>query len=239
MNERFTLGKVLATGVRVWGTNLVPFLVITALVLAPIAAWGIWFTGAEHTAHEIRVYRLEASGLRFVLDAMTQAALTYGVVMELQGRRATIGACISTGLVRFFPVLGVAILTTLFWILGLFALNVPGIVLYCVMYVAIPSSVIERPGLFGAIKRSGELTEGHRLEIFALAVIVIGGVFGLNRLLPMHPRTVAEAQQAQSLRLAIEVLYDSLAATLNAVAYFYLRQEKEGTTAAELAKVFE
>ena len=51
--------------------------------------------------------------LTVVLNILVSSALTYGVVMELQGRRASIGACISTGLVRFFPTLGVAILSLL------------------------------------------------------------------------------------------------------------------------------
>ena len=49
----------------------------------------------------------------FLLNPFISAAVTYGVVMQLQGRRASIGTCIGVGFGRFFPVLGVTLLSTL------------------------------------------------------------------------------------------------------------------------------
>ena len=39
--------------------------------------------------------------------------------------------------------------------------------------------------------------------------------------------------------LVVQVIFGSLGSVMSAVAYYFLRNEKEGTTASELASVFE
>ena len=92
--------------------------------------------------------------------------------MELQGQHASIGACISTGIVRLLPVLGVAILQMLAIAGGFIAIIIPGLIVYCMLYVATQASVLERPGIVGALKRSRELTDGHKMEIFGIVVVM-------------------------------------------------------------------
>jgi hypothetical protein len=235
MAERFALGKVLGTGVRVWGANVVPFLVVTTLVFTPLFAWAIWFATSPPFAETGRAFRYSTLGLKIVLDTAVEAPLTYGVVMELLGKRASMVAYVRTGLARFLPALAVAVVTNLLFFAGLALLIVPGVVLLCMLFVTVPASVIERPGVFGAIKRSSELTRGHRVAIFGLAILTFGVAFTTRRLVAL----VFDASASELAKLAIAIPTTSLFATLNAVAYYYLRQEKEGTSAAELAKVFE
>jgi hypothetical protein len=250
MNERFSLGKVLGTGFRVWGTNIVPFLVITSVVYIPLLIWGVTSVSGGVTLesfHKVDTFSRASTGIIALLNIIVSAALTYGVVMELQGQRASIGRCIGTGLSRFFPVLGVGILTVLCVIGGFIALIIPGIIILCMLYVATPASVIERPGLVGALKRSRVLTENHRLEIFGL-LLVLGLIgFGVQKLVentmlpsPEHLDEFLKAIPSYLyVDMARQIVMTSLDAVMCACAYYYLRQEKEGTSAAELAKVFE
>lgn len=250
MNTTFGVGNVLATGFRVWFRNIIPFLLITGLFYA--APW-IWVGTVVHgdptpenLRHATSVFGI-ATALTWPINIFVSAALTYGVVMELHGHRASIGSCITTGLVRFFPVLGVGILTGLCIFGGFILLIVPGIIVACMLYVATQVSVLERPGLLGALRRSRELTQGHKAEIFGLqfllGLISIGTSVILNLATASTPHTIEEAfhglSRSMYISLGHEMVLGSLAAVMASVAYYLLRAEKEGTSAAELAAIFD
>ena len=191
--------------------------------------------------------------------------LTYGVVMELRGRRAGVGACIGVGLARLFPVLGVMLLLGIILIavgivavimilgLGLFGV-VAGLVLvgaiYTVYYVAIPAAVLERPGVAGALSRSSELTRGRRGAVFGLLFLVFGVRIAITLLMRSVIIDEAAALANPDLiygmlktyywgALIVGILSSILAGTLASVTYYLLRLEKEGTSADELAAVFD
>ena len=242
MNERFSLGKVLGTGFRVWGTNIVPFMLITTLIFSPLIIWTVSIvSGSEPSLRDFQNFQQYAPAVAYLLQVLVSAALTYGVVMELQGQRASIGKCFAVGLARFFPALGVGILTLLCVVGGLIALIIPGIILLCMLYVAMPASVIEKPGITGALGRSRTLTENHRLEIFGLIVIMAILQNGSEKLVEnsMTIHSMSDLRTFMYIVMALIVVIGSLGSVMSAVAYYYLRQEKEGTSAAELAKVFE
>jgi hypothetical protein len=168
--------------------------------------------------------------------------------MELQGQRASLGACITMGLRRFFPALGVGVLAGLCIGVATIALIIPGIIVYCMLYVAMPASVVERPGVGGALSRSSELTRGHRMQIFGLILVLLLISFGLSMMVTMVLTVATGSGRGAALerlswtlylQLAEQMLTGSLAATMTGVAYYYLRAEKEGTSATELAAVFD
>jgi uncharacterized membrane protein len=156
--------------------------------------------------------------------------------------------CLTTGLGRFFPVLGVAILTMLAIAGGLLLFIVPGLIVTCVLYVTTQVAVLERPGVFGALSRSSELTRGHRWQIFAIVLLVWLLNYAVSEL--MQVLMVDELQRAEAdlyavlrryfyLDLGRTVLMGSLSSVMASSAYYYLRLEKEGTSADELSRVFE
>jgi hypothetical protein len=246
MNTTFGVGNVLATGFRVWFKNIIPFLLITAIFYSPLWLWTISM-GSETSLHDLQVFGALFGGLALPINILVTAALTYGVVMELQGRRASFGACISIGIARFFPTLGVALLAMLCILLGALALLVGAVVVYCMLYVAVPASVLERPGVTGALGRSRELTRGHKMEIFGLVFLLglLGFVlnFVVGRVLGGSAETAEQVlqglQRALMVNLATSMITGSITATMSSVAYYFLRSEKEGTSAAELAKIFD
>jgi hypothetical protein len=249
----FGIGRVLATGFRVWIRNLLPFTLITAVIYSPLLIWGISTVHGTMDAEQISrfsTFEQVSPLLLMFFNLFVAAALTYGVVMELQGARASVGACIATGFARFFPVLGVAVLSALCICGASVLLVIPGLVVTCMLYVATPAAVIERPGVTGALGRSRDLTAGHRLAIFVLMVLLFGLVYLCKIVVvdvtlpyikdPTHARdTLARLPLYMYVNLAREVLLGSLSAVMTAVTYYLLRSEKEGISAAELAAVFD
>ena len=249
--RRFTVGKVLRTGCAVWVRNIVPFLLITALFYAPPWIWAASVANGEHTREALasanQVFDI-ATYLTMLLNVFVAATLTYGVVMELDGQRASIGACVVTGLRRFLPALGVGALTELCVCLASIALVVPGFIVLCMLYVATPVSVVERPGIAAALSRSSQLTQDRRWSVFALIlVLVVADTLSMSLLrglaISTHPTTIEDAFDNLSrlvyLSYAYEVITGSISAVMASVAYYYLRAEKEGISTAELAAIFD
>lgn len=246
----FSVGNVLATGFRVWLRNLGPFLLIAALFHALPWLWALSATHGMTNPEDLKHATFAISGasiLSLLVNVLVSAALTYGVVMELQGQRASFGACIATGLARFFPALGVGLLTSLCMMGGFILLVIPGVIVFCMLYVSTQVSVLERPGIGASLRRSRELTRGHRLQIFGLVLVlaiigmllnwILSGVL-INRA-TTPDEVFATLSRSVYTTFVAQVVTGSLSAVMAGVAYYYLRAEKEGTSAAELAAIFD
>lgn len=243
MNENFGVGAVLGTGFRVYARNIIPFTLITALVYLPMIIWTyVTFSDDHLSLAQIQHWQYAEPLVKLVLGSFVSATLTYGVVKELQGERATIGACIATGFKRMLPALGVGIATGLAVVVGTILLIIPGLMALCILYVATPASVIEKPGVFGALRRSGELTKGYRWQIFGLVLLLFILGWGAVKILESAFTPMATMHQVRTFALGaigLDVLLTALGSVIAAVAYTMLRGEKEGTSANDLASVFE
>lgn len=250
MNTSFGIGNVLSTGFRVWFRNLVPFLLITAVLYIP--PW-LWAWHAVHVAPTLDNFNsakyspLIASYLTLPVNVFVAATLTYGVVMELHGQRAPLTSCITTGLSRFFPALAVGAVS---WICVIAAsvTVVGGVIVLCMLYVATPVAVLERAGILGALSRSSALTSGHKWKILGLFLVLmllgVGADLVLRAMvLDTGPQPVdvafASLHRQVYVDYANQVVFGSLGAVMASVSYYLLRAEKEGTSAAELAAIFD
>ena len=85
---------------------------------------------------------------------------------------------------RWLPLVGVVLLTTLGTALAGLLLVVPGLMLGCALSVAMPACIVEDLGVFASLKRSRELTAGHRWPIFwalaAMVLVTFGAIFLAN-----------------------------------------------------------
>lgn len=247
MDNQFTIGRVLGTGFKIWLKNLPAFFLITVVIYVPLIVWGIIATTGS--PEQLVLFTRYAFLCDLLLGMFTSAAITYGTVMELQGQHASLGASFATGLARFFPVLGVAFLSGLCMIGGFLLLVVPGLIVLCMLYVATPCAVLERPGVMGALRRSRELTHGYKLHILGLIILLGLMSSAVQHLLQtVFVKADMDAPELMDLdamkrhayaQLVLNVVTGSLYAVMAAVSYYYLRREKEGTSAAELAQVFD
>jgi hypothetical protein len=175
--------------------NLPTFLLMTVLCYAPLIVWGaLVATGGgdiDHRMHELDSFNRYSTLFVVVLDVPLSAMLTYGVVQDLAGRRATLGACLVTGIKRFLPAL--LIMFHIFLAVGVisFAVMLPTgnggndsfvLVMMCVLgaillsvyarwFVVVPVSVIEKPGIIASFTRSGLLTAQRRWRLAAVIVL--------------------------------------------------------------------
>jgi hypothetical protein len=140
---------------------------------------------------------------------------------------------------RFFPVILLALLMGVLFMLGFMLLIVPGLILITMWFVSTPACVVERTGPWTSLKRSAALTKGHRWKIFGLMILLIIVsliVAGLLQLvLPQFGSTIL-VLLGTLLWGALWTAYYSIAVVMT---YNDLRVAKEGIDIEQIASVFD
>lgn len=190
----------------------------------------------------------------FVLSAIVsivatyilQGAITYGVVADLNGRRAKFGECVSTGLRQAGWLFLLALVVGLAEAFGFILLIVPGLMMATAWIVAVPSQVVERTGVFGAMSRSADLTRGHRWAIFGLMVIFVigssmvqGALIAVLGAIAATSTTNAQVVQQVFLQPLVTSFTTLVGAAGVASIYYELRAARESVGPEALAAVFD
>jgi hypothetical protein len=249
--SRFQVGECLSLGFNVWAKNLVAFAAVTALVHVPLVIYTVLLLAKgppdqaldadAHTA-AWRTWQIVVPLGSLVLSLIATGAVTYGVVQQLRGQPASLGSCISVGLARLPAVFVVGLLVGLCVVVGLFLLIVPGLIFLCMLWVSVPVTVIEQPGITASLGRSSQLTKGARGPIF-LVLLVLGVINWIVNFLVTAVFLSTPTWEALPTFLIVQFLVGvvamgSLQATVNAVGYWLLRSSREGATIEDLARVF-
>lgn len=241
-NYKLDLGAVTSRAFGVWIANFIPFTVLAYALNAPV--YGLSWLLAQPG-----VFDLPRAGADLLLQLLSglarlvlTGAVTYGVFEHLRGERASMSAILSTGFARVVPVLGTAILAGLATTLATCALIIPGIIVACQLFVAVPVVVIERVGAWASLSRSRDLTAGNRWSVLGLA-IVIGLVVGLPAFVIavgwvlLHD--AAPSRLHTTIIGALVLPLSSFDGSMRAVCYHDLRVGREGAAVEDLVKVFE
>ena len=181
-----------------------------------------------------------------VIAALVQGALTRAVVTASEGRRATFGESIATGLRVILPLIGLSIVFAVGVAIGFILLFVPGVVLLLMWAVAVPALVVERVGIFDALRRSAELTKGARWKILGLFLVllliywVLEAILGVVGLKMYGAATAATGLTVANIigSVILGTVFNTLWGTIQPSLYVELRQAKEGDSAERLAEVF-
>lgn len=256
---RFTAGGLLSRTLRVWWAHVAAFTAMSVAAYAPmLAGIGVLFGWAVGGVEPGRapepselatrgVLAVAGMGASVVLSVVQMGAVTYGTVRHLHGEPAPFGRMIAVGLRRGLPVVGTGIVVWLVTLAGFLLLFVPGVLFLVAAAVAVPAAVVERPGVFGAIGRSFELTRGSRWPLFAAGLAVVAAVWALSGVVQVALSVLASAALPPAPAMAVTLVGSQLGSALFsvvpvvavAVAYHDLRRAKEGVDTAELARVFE
>jgi hypothetical protein len=234
--DPLTVGEMLGLSRKVLMANLGPFFLVTAIATSPMLAWLAYATLAMRPGWATIII---GSVLTLTLPFIAEAAVVYGTVEYLAGRRRSTGETLRRGLSMLLPVLGVALVTMLLFVLGLVALIIPGLIVWCMLFVVIPAAVVEGGGVNAALKRSTELTKGYRWQLFGAAVVIALMEHLVDKLFETIFQTVRVDVLLVVATLAIGVFFGAFRAVLSAVAYTRLRRAREGVDADELARIFE
>jgi hypothetical protein len=250
MPMRFDMGRVVGRTFSAVGKNFVLYFAL-GLVFAGgpalMMAVGQGLATAEAASPFGAYTQLYIGGavLNMIGTYVLQAALTHGAVVHFDGRRASLGDCLATGLRFFLPIFAIALLWLVGVALGLILLFVPGLILMTVWAVVAPAEVVERTGVFGAFSRSAALTRDHRWSIFllGLALWILTTIFSMVTLAVAGIVSAAGWLSAGWAIGIAQCITNPIVSIITAVGvaslYFELRSVKEGVGVEELAAVFD
>ena len=241
--SEFRVGRVLNRTSSVLSRNFLIFFVVTAVAHLPALLFFKSTTmNANASGSEIAVaFSMMIGGLllMIVLSTLSQAIVLYGAFQNMRGREVSLSESLQVGLRRFFPIIGLAFLVTLLGMLAAIALIFPAFILFTMWFVATPVCVVEQLGPWASMRRSRELTKGHRWKIFGLFVlmIIISAVAGSTI------QAAFTAMGGTPLALVGDVLWNGVWGAFYAIAvvvtYHDLRAAKEGIDIDQIAAVFD
>jgi len=269
-SRTYRIGDVVGKAFSVWLANIVPFSILAIVVTSPLLALdlAVVFGGFEVPGGTVILgytsYDLFYELVSFVLQQFLSATLMFGVFQRLRSRQVSIGDSISRGLSCLGPALGVGLIVTI--ALGvtalpaslvslvangdsLFVLAGGPLSLVAFAYVgssliaSVPSAVVEKSGVVGALKRSVALTSGSRIDVigtillFFLLLSLISIPLGLAS--GLLSSSVADPNVVMILEALMNAPLQALMAAVIAVIYHDLRVAKEGIDTEELAAVFD
>jgi hypothetical protein len=239
---RVRVGALLGRGFSIWLKNLLPATLLALLVSGPLVLLGYLFLPrpGDLEVDTASFYESFNSLVAGFTGLLLSGSLSYTTFQQLRGRSVAFGQSLAIGLSRIFPVLGVGILVGLCVILGFVACVIPGIILTCALYVAVPICVVEKPGVVDSLKRSFELTKNNRWQIFG-AYLVQGVIAYLLGLAIGAALVVMQASPTTSTVIVTlaSAIFGTPNAVMQAVTYHDLRTGKEGAEIEELVAVFE
>jgi hypothetical protein len=234
----FRVGHVVSQSWSVLSRNFPKFFLVSAVAAIPHAASDT--LGDPFHLLQLWGVKLEGFGplLGHVLTTLSEAVVLYGAFQDMGGQRVDLAESLRVGMRRFFPVVGVAIATTILGLLGVLVFIVPGLMFFALSFVAIPACVVEKRGVFSSIGRSAELTRGHRWKILALmALCYVLEAIAESVLEPLTG--IAGAGAAFAGYVTWNGAWEAFYAICAVVAYHDLRVAKEGVDTAQIAAVFE
>ena len=152
-----------------YSKNLVFFSLVTACALLPsLTITLLIYPSDGPQIGDMLIFLLIAS----FFETFVFLALSYAVVGQLRGTPSSTGEIISRGLRSFIPGLLTSIIIALACLVLLAFLAVPGIWASIAWSMAIVIVVTERTYGIEALRRSAQLTKGHRWRIFQILILM-------------------------------------------------------------------
>jgi magnesium-transporting ATPase (P-type) len=252
---QFSIGRVIGDSFGVLARNIVSFGILALLINLIPLVFGLFFLDTSQLeAAQNDPAQLEAAMQNFnwwslilaallmiVVSFLTQAAIIYGTFQDLRGQKASIGDCIARGLSSIIAVIIGSILLALGLMIGFVFLIVPAVILALMWWVYVPAIVVEGKGIIEAFGRSRELTRGRRWHILGLLIVllILMVVVGLIAQVVIMIIASQDGMAGTIIEYVFNALLTAFIAVLVAVAYYYLRAEKEGVNVNEIARIFD
>ena len=244
---QFSVGGVLKRSFSTYFANFVPFSILALIFYLPTLVFGYaaGFSGGAGVSFEVGTEppNVTVMILSLILTYVLVGALVYGTVQHLNGRKVGVGDIIGRGVSRILPVVVIAILFSIAFGIGFALLIIPGVFVMVVWSVAIPASVVERPGIFGAFSRSWNLTKGYRWPVLGILLVLLLILIAFTMVTAMVGGLAYFATDMLLLPVLVNYVISAISGAIMsvviAVLYHDLRVAKEGVSTAQLAAVFD
>src|SRR4051794_27055060 len=168
----FRVGPVISRSFALLFRHFLTFFIITLVAFSPL----LLLREGSETAATDPTQALVTLGLGFVLQMVlsvfSSAIILHGAFQDMRKRPINLLESLKVALRRLLPLILLALLESVLLVLGLILLIVPGIMLYTMWLVAVAACVVERAGPWRSLRRSQELTKGHRWKIFGLFLLL-------------------------------------------------------------------
>jgi len=250
----FRIGNVLGQTFRTFFANFFKFVVLGALLFAPMTILTLGFGLMAPTMVDpatppdaTSFFTIFTGTFLLMIATVTFvfSAITYGSIEHLAGHEVTLGGMAKRGLKAMVPVILSYLMIMPLYLLGVILLIIPGIIVLIMFSMTAPIIVAEGLGPIAAMRRSRELTGGYKWHLLAI-FFLIGLIIQLGQFLLMIPMfTAVSAGSSEVFGILFGVgstvlggIYYALMGTCVASIYTSLRETKEGTSADKIAEVF-
>lgn len=241
------VGRVLSQTFSITASNILPFGLVGLVCYLPVLfVQAILAVAPPGQPEALIVVGLAVAVAQALASLVLTGALTFGVMRHLRGDPAAAGEIVQAGLSSLGRVFVVSLMVGVMTLLGLVLCIVPGVIVMCMNWVAVPVAVIEQPGSTQSLSRSQDLTAGSRLPVFAVLLViglVVGGVGFFGNVVVAAVGEVTGSQAVRSVAMialtVFSVPFECLKAASAAIGYHELRTNREGVGLEELVRVFE
>src|SRR5262245_44277484 len=243
----FRVGSVILRSASTLRRHLPTFLIVSLIANLPI----LLFASSEDTdpldfeafsdllgpTSSFLLWALFAFVAMGALGNFAQAVLIHRTFqdMRLRGPVRLIES-LNISLRQFWPLIGLAFAALL--VVVSLLLIVPGVFLATAWFVALPVCIVEQRGFLTSLRRSLELTKGHRWKLLGLILLLL--IPGLVGWLVAYWLNAAEVAVASTVG---DLLFNTLSTAFTAAAliaaYHDLRVVKEGADFEQVAVVFD
>ena len=234
----FAVGAILRSSLSTFGRNFGRFVVLAALFLFPNLIVSLAMTRIAMSGGEPPTILRYWSFAGAALQALAQVAIITAAFDGLSGRPVRIAKALSEARGYYASGLGLAIIQEVGFVLGAVLLLVPGLFLATVWYVGRSVLVFERKGIVASLRRSADLTRGHRWAVFGIFLLQVLGlsvvILILTRVALVFDGVIASAVAS----FAGEVILMPLGTIIGTATYCALRRAKEGPAVETFAEVF-
>jgi len=189
--------------------------------------------------------------LAIACTILAQGALVRVTVAHSDGEPVAFGESALAGLRKIVPLFFLAVIMVIGVGFATLLLIVPGIILYIIWSVAGPILVAENTGIFGALRRSAQLTKGARWNVFAIQLVMlliyyaVAAVAGIVLVLAFGGVQTLAAARLEGTSIVFTLLSGTfntvsitLAAAIQTALYVELRNWKDGPASAALGDIF-
>src|SRR5262247_418116 len=195
----FRVGRVIRRSASVLSGHFLTFFIVTVIAHSPIILLARTLTpepmDLDQVDLTVRLVTWGVLGLAqvIVLGALGEAVIVHAAFQDMQRRPVRLAESLNVALRRFLPIVGLAFVVGLLIelvvvfgfvvvssiqqeylpLVGLILLMIPGLILYAMWFVAVPACVVERLGPWTSLRRSRDLTKGHRWKLCGLTLLLI------------------------------------------------------------------
>ncbi|HWP26335.1 MAG TPA: hypothetical protein VNL39_08340 [Xanthobacteraceae bacterium] len=235
----FRVGRVFDRTTAIYSRNFLPFSLVALISSLPPLLLGARAGDPTPMMAQSMLSGLVIVLLSVAFALLSQAILVYAAFQDMRGRAVNLSESINVALVRFLPILGLAIINAFGIGIGLMLFIIPGLILLTMWFVGVPACMVEQLGPWQSLKRSSQLTKGHRWKLFGAILLVYLAAAIISQVITLVFTAVAGFFIGLVATLAWNTVWGAFFATFVVVTYYELRSAKEGVDVEQIAAVFD